>query len=150
MNKNRIHVETKIIFVEKVTSHEYTLCMMNPQEILYPQSRFNVLRTLYKSSEAVSLREISYRSDVVLNNVQRAVEFLLERKFISKKRVGQKIYYQISNVEVSDFISSVVTVLEPFELKARNETLGDRALEILDTIEERSNMITHAKRRSKG
>jgi predicted transcriptional regulator len=121
---------------------------MKPEEILYPQSRFEVLRTLHKSSEAVSLREISYRSQVVLNNVQRAVEFLLSKKFISKKKVDQRIFYQITNEEVSSFLDSLLKVLEPFEIQSRSHALNERALELLDTMEERSSMITHAKRKS--
>lgn len=122
---------------------------MNPQDLLYPQSRFEVLRTLHQSSEAVSLREISYRSQLVLNNVQRAVEFLLREECISKTKVGQRIYYQISNEEVSSFMDSLLKVLEPFEIQSRSHALSDRALELLDTIEERSSIITHAKRRSR-
>ena len=80
---------------------------MNPQDILYPQSRFEVLRTLHQSPSAVSLREISYRSEIVLTSVQRAIEFLLKKKVIAKKKVGQKVYFQITNSEVSNFVSSI-------------------------------------------
>ena len=72
----------------------------------------------------------------MLNNVQRAVEFLLSKKFIF-------------NEEVSSFLDSLLKVLEPFEIQSRSHALSDRALELLDTIEERSSMIVHAKRRSK-
>ena len=119
---------------------------MDPQEILYPHSRFEVLRTLHQSSSAVSLREISYRSDVVLNNVQRAIEFLLKKKIIAKKKLDQKIYYHISNSEVSNFLSSILNALEPFEIKAKADSLKDRSIDLIDKIEERSSMIQHAKR----
>jgi hypothetical protein len=84
----------------------------------------------------------------VLNNVQRAVEFLLSKKFISKKKVDQRIFYQITNEEVSSFLDSLLKVLEPFEIQSRSHALNERALELLDTMEERSSMITHAKRKS--
>jgi len=119
---------------------------MKPQEILYPQSRFEVLRTLHQSSAAVSVREISYRSDVVLNNVQRAIEFLLKKKIISKKKVDQKIYYRISDSEVSNFVASILNALEPFEIKARADSLKVRSIDLIAKIEERSSMIQHAKR----
>ncbi len=118
---------------------------MNPQDILYPHSRFEVLRALYRSSSAVSVREISYRSDVVLNNVQRAIKFLLKKKIISKKKIDQKIYYQISNSEVSKLVSSILDVLEPFEIKAKADSLKDRSIDLIDKLEERSKMIKHAK-----
>lgn len=122
---------------------------MNPQDILYPQSRFEVLKVLYLSPSAVSLREISYRSDVVLNNVQRAVEFLLKEKFLLKKKIGQRICYEISDSGVSDFVGSVIELIEPYRISARAEALKERSLELLDTIEERSGLIRHAKRVAK-
>ena len=118
---------------------------MNPQDILYPQSRFEVLRTLHQSACAVSVREISYRSDIVLNNVQRAIKFLLEKKIISKKKVAQKIYYHISDSEVSQLMSNILNALEPFEIKAKADSLRNRSVDLIDKIEERSRMIQHAK-----
>jgi len=134
------------MILEKPTSNVYTYISMNPQDILYPQSRFEVLRTLHQSSSAVSVREISYRSNVVLNNVQRAIEFLLREKVISKKKVDQKIYYCISNPEVSKFISNILNTLEPFEIKARADRLKDRSIDLIEKLEERTRMIQHAKR----
>lgn len=119
---------------------------MNPQDIIYPQSRFEVLRTLCRAPSAVSLREISYRSNVVLNNVQRAIEFLLKQKVISRKKVNQKIYYHISNMEVMKLVSSISDALEPFEIKAKAHSLRSRSLDLIDKLEERSRMIKHAKR----
>jgi len=118
---------------------------MNPQDILYPRSRFEVLRTLYQSPSAVSLREITYRSEIVLTSVQRAIEFLLNKKVIAKKKVGQKLYFHITNNEVSNFVSSILQALEPFEIKAKANSLKNNSVDLIDTIEERSNMIEHAK-----
>ena len=118
---------------------------MTPHELLYPQSRFEVLRTLHLSASAVSLREISYRSGVVLHNVQRAIKFLLQKKIISKKIVDQRAYYQISDPKVKEFIASFLGVLEPYEIKARAESLKVRSAGLLDKLEERSSIIRHAK-----
>ena len=123
----------------------YSYGYMNPQNILYPQSRFEVLRTLCRSPTAVSVREISYRSNVALNNVQRAIEFLLKKKVLSRKKVDQKIYYHISDSEVSKLVSSISDALEPFEIRARADSLKDRSIDLIDKLEERSRMITHAK-----
>jgi predicted transcriptional regulator len=118
---------------------------MNPEDIIYPQSRFEVLRTLHRSPSAVSVREISYRSNVVLNNVQRAIKFLLKEKVISKKKGGRKIYYHISNLEVSKLVASILDAVEPFEIKAKADALKDRSIDLIDRLEERSRMIKHAK-----
>jgi len=119
---------------------------MEPQDILYPRSRFEVLRTLHHSPSAVSMREISYRSSVVLNNVQRAIEFLIKNKIVSKKKIDHRIYYQISNSEVTQFIASILERLEPFEIKAKALSFKERSTDLIDQIEERTRMIQHAKR----
>jgi len=119
---------------------------MDPQDILYPQSRLEVLRTLHRAPFAVSMREISYRSNVVLNNVQRAIKFLLKSKIISKKKVDHKFYYQISNTEVAKFLAGILETLEPFEIKAKSMALKERSIYLIDQIEERARMIKHAKR----
>lgn len=118
---------------------------MNSKDFLFPQSRFEVLRTLHKSPSAVSVREISYRSKVVLHSVQRALAFLTEKKVVSKKTDKQRVYYYLSNSEVSEFVSSLIKALEPFEIKARADALQDRSLELLNKIDERTQMIKHAK-----
>jgi predicted transcriptional regulator len=119
---------------------------MRPEDLLYPQSRFEVLRTLHQSPSAVSMREISYRSNVVLKNVQRAIKFLLEEKVVTRKKVGQKVYFHIINSEVSNFVSSILETLQPFEIKAKANDLKDNSVNLIDTIEERTSMIEHAKR----
>lgn len=119
---------------------------MKPQDILYPQSRFEVLRTLHQSPSAVSVREISYRSNVVLKNVQRAIKFLLEEKVIARRKIGQKVYFHITNSEVSNFISSILETLQPFEIKAKANDMKDNSVDLIDTIDERTSMIEHAKR----
>lgn len=119
---------------------------MRPQDLLYPQSRFEVLRTLHQSPSAVSMREISYRSNVVLKNVQRAIEFLLEEKVVARKKVGQKVYFHIINSEVSNFVASILETLQPFEIKAKANYLKDNSVNLIDTIDERTSMIEHAKR----
>jgi predicted transcriptional regulator len=119
---------------------------MKPEDLLYPQSRFEVLRTLHQSPSAVSMREISYRSNVVLKNVQRAIKFLLEEKVVTRKKVGQKVYFHIINSEVSNFVSSILETLQPFEIKAKANDLKDNSVNLIDTIEERTSMIEHAKR----
>lgn len=119
---------------------------MKPEDLLYPQSRFEVLRTLHQSPSAVSMREISYRSNVALKNVQRAIKFLLEEKVVTRKKVGQKVYFHIINSEVSNFVSSILETLQPFEIKAKANDLKDNSVNLIDTIEERTSMIEHAKR----
>jgi len=119
---------------------------MEPQDILYPRSRFEVLRTLHYSPSAVSLREISYRSSVVLNSVQRAIKFLIKNKIISKKKIDHRVYYQISNSEVTQFMTGILERLEPFEIRAKASSLKDRSTVLIDQIEQRTRMIQHAKR----
>ena len=64
---------------------------------------------------------------------------------ISKKKVGQRICYHISSSEVSELVSSILAALEPFEIKASADALKDRAVNLIDKLEERSEMIKHAR-----
>lgn len=117
---------------------------MNPQELLYPRTRFEVLRALH-TAPSVPLREIAYRTDVVISNVQRAIEYLLKRKFISAKKIDNRICYQISNRKIDELVSSIIKVLEPFEIENRSEDVSERSLRLVKTLDERSNMIRKAK-----
>jgi len=118
---------------------------MNPQDLLYPRTRFEVLRTLHQSPSAISLREIACRADVAVSNVQRAVEFLLNCKFISAKKVKNRICYEISNKKADDLVSSIIKLFEPLEIEHKSELTKERSARLVKSIEERSNLIRKAK-----
>jgi DNA-binding MarR family transcriptional regulator len=117
---------------------------MSPQELLYPRTRFEVLRAIH-SSPPVPLREIAYRADVVVSNVQRAIKYLLKRKFISVKKIDNRICYQISNQKIEELVSSIIKVLEPFEIENRSKDVTERSSRLVKILDERSNLIRRAK-----
>lgn len=118
---------------------------MKPQELLYPRTRFEVLRALQTSPDAVPLREIAYRADVVVSNVQRAIEYLLEKKFICAKNINNRTCYKISNCKVEELISGIIKLLEPLEIESRIEDVDKRSYSLVKNIDERSEMIRKAK-----
>ena len=120
---------------------------MNPQELLYPRTRFEVLKALHNSPSGVPLREIAYRSDVVVSNVQRAIEYLLAKKFIAAKKVENRIYYFISNKKVDELVSNIIKIFEPFEIEFKSEAkaLKERSKYLVKNIDERAKIIRKAK-----
>ena len=117
---------------------------MNPKDFLYPQTKFEVLRTLYLANSPVPLREIAYRSNLVVGSVQTALKMLLNENFISSKNLNNRKYYQL-NFEIKETLAKVIKALEPVQLQEQIKSIQKRAINLLPQLEERNNIITNAR-----
>jgi DNA-binding transcriptional regulator GbsR (MarR family) len=115
-------------------------------DLLYPRTKFEVLRTLYYANAPVPLREISYRANIVVGSVQTALKSLLREKIVSRKDFKGRHYYQLSNAEFHDALVRLLQVLEPSELQEQAKCIQDRARSLLPQLEERNKIIEHARR----
>lgn len=118
---------------------------MDPKTLLYPRTKFEVLRTLYFANAPVPLREIAYRSNVIVGSAQTALKVLLKEKIISRESLNNRTYYRLHNPHVQELLAKVLHVLEPAQLQEQIESTQRRAIHLLPQLEERNNIITRAR-----
>lgn len=123
----------------------YIICFMNAEDLIYPRSRFQVLRTLNYSETPISLHEIVDRSGLVVGSVQSALSWLLEAKVISTQKLNNRRCFRIKNKSVIEIVSKLQNVLAPMELQERAKQYQNRARNLLEDIEDRVRIIHKAR-----
>lgn len=118
---------------------------MSPDDLLYPRSKFQVLRALHNSSTPICLHEIAERADLVVGSVQTSLDWLLKRRIVSKQRLSNRTYFRLSNKTVKDVLSKLLAVLEPIELQDRSRQYQHRAMRLLSDIDDANSMIEKAR-----
>ena len=118
---------------------------MNAKALLYPRTKFEVLRTLYLAHAPVPLREIAYRSNLVVGSVQSALKRLLKEKIIEFKSSNNRTYYQLNIPQVREMMAKLLSLLEPDQKQEEIESIQDRAIKLISQLEERSSIIKRAK-----
>ena len=118
---------------------------MQPEDLIYPRTRFQVLRILNTADAPVSLSAIADRADLVIGSVQQAVTWLTEQKLVSVHKNANRMCYKITNKSVKEIISKVTEVLESFEIKERSKQYQNRARNLLKDLDDRRDLITHAR-----
>ena len=118
---------------------------MQPEDLIYPRTRFQVLRILNTADAPVSLSAIADRADLVIGSVQQAVTWLTEQKLDSVHKNANRMCYKITNKSVKEIISKVTEVLESFEIKERSKQYQNRARNLLKDLDDRRDLITHAR-----
>ena len=119
---------------------------MNISDLFYPRTKFEVLRTLFYTDTPVPLREISYRSNLVVGSVQTALKTLLREKIVSRENRNNRTYYRLSNLRVKEGLSKILKVLESFQLHEQTKSIQHRATNLLSQLEERNRIISNARR----
>lgn len=122
---------------------------MNAEDILYPRTRFQVLRVLNQANAPVSLSVIADRAELVIGSVQQAVSWLLEKQIVSVQKNTNRTCYKITSKSVREIVSKITDVLEAIEIKERSKQYQDRARNLLEDIDDTRGMISHARRSMK-
>jgi predicted transcriptional regulator len=118
---------------------------MNAESLVYPRSRFQVLRVLHQAGAPVSLAAIADRAGLVIGSVQQAVKWLLEEKIISLQRDGNRTCYKIIDKSAGEIVAKIADVLEAIEITERSKQYQARAKGLLGDIDQRRAMIFHAR-----
>jgi len=119
---------------------------MDIQNILYPRSKFETLRTLYYAAHPIPIREISYRSGLLVGSVQSGLAMLLREKIITRRKLRGRPYFELANSKVQEGLSSLLTVLTSHQLQSEASLLNEKAVSILPVLEERNSLIQHARK----
>lgn len=119
---------------------------MNADHILYPRARFQVLRVLNQAEAPVSLSVIADRAGLVIGSVQQAVSWLLKEDIVSLQKNTNRTYYKITNKSVKEIVTKITEILEAIEIKERSKQYKVRAKSLLEDIDDRREMISHARR----
>lgn len=122
---------------------------MNVEDILYPRTRFQVIRVLNQANAPVSLSVIADRAELVIGSVQQAVSWLLEKGVLSVQKHLNRTCYKITNGSVKEIVSKIAEVLEEIEIKERSKQYQGRARKLLEDIDDRREMTSNARRSMK-
>ena len=118
---------------------------MTADDLIYPRTRFKVLRTLNYSETPMSLHEISERADLIIGSAQTALSWLLKAKIVSIQKLDNRTYYQLKNKSAKEIISKIQDVLEPIELQERAKQFQARARNLLEDLEDRRTIVEIAR-----
>jgi hypothetical protein len=119
---------------------------MNAEDLLYPRSRFQVLRILNQADAPVSLSVIADRANLVIGSVQQAVSWLMQEKVLSVQRESNRTCYKIRSEAAKEIVSKITEVLEAIEITQRAKQFQFRARNLLEDLDDRRCMNSHAKR----
>ena len=120
--------------------------MTTTDDLLYPRSRFEVLRTLFLSSEPVPLREISYRSELMVGSVQTVLRKLVDEKIVRARKVKGRPYYELADTRWRGILAPLIAALTNCQLALSATEYQRRAFSMLTRLDERRHIIQHAKR----
>jgi DNA-binding transcriptional regulator GbsR (MarR family) len=109
---------------------------MNIEELIYPQTRYLVLRTLYYANSPITLSEVTDRSAIVLGSVQTALGWLVKKKIISKKIVDRKKLYWISNKTAYTILDKLIKLIDSIKIEQNSERYQFKAKKLFSDIEE--------------
>lgn len=119
---------------------------MDIEDLLYPRTRFQVLRILNQADAPVSLSVISERAGLVIGSVQQAINWLMQEKVLSVQIDSNRTCYRIKSEAAKEIISKISEVLESIEIKQRTKQFQVRARNLLEDLDDRRRMTSHAKR----
>lgn len=120
--------------------------MIQIEHLLYPRSKAEVLKTLYLANSPVPLRELAYRSNLVLGSVQSALASLLKDRVVKREKRGNRTYFELISPEAKALVAEIIKLSEITDLKERALLLNKRSQRILPEIEERVAIINHARK----
>ncbi len=99
-------------------------------------STFKVLRALFLSPEAVSLRELAYRTDLLVRSVQLVIDKALSDDLVIVEDQGYRKFYAI-NPEHREFaaLNAYFSILNLEELQASKELNANAGMILRRTSE---------------
>ena len=119
---------------------------MNPEQLLYPESRMRVLRALVRTNSRLSLREIAQHAQVPVYAVQLAVRELKKNRIIKSRKEGNKLFFMIEEAhELVRWFREFLKSIEAFETQQSSVQYREKAQVILSTLDADREWIEQAR-----
>ncbi len=118
------------------------------EDLLYPRSRMQTLRTLLHSGKPLSLRKLSEISLVPLRSTQLAVEKLKSLGVVSVRPSGNKILISIDSTcaLISPFKSIIAQIERQHILNSQCEYI-EYSRHVVSDLDDMAQFITKARKR---
>ncbi len=119
---------------------------MNPEQLLYPESRMRVLRALVRTNSRLSLREIARHTQVPVYAVQLAVRELEKQGIIKSRKGGNKLFFMIEPThELVRWFREFLNSIETCEIREASLQYREKAQVILSAIDADREWIEQAR-----
>ena len=120
---------------------------MNPEQLIYPESRMRVLRALVRTKSRLSLREIARHSQVPVYAVQLAVRELTKNGIIKSRKEGNKLFFKFEeNHELFGWFREFIRSIEACETRLSSIQFKEKAKVILPTLDSDREWIERLKK----